>query len=217
MIVEVIVVGMFQVNCVVLGDASSSKAIVVDPGEEADRIVRRVEELGLTVEAIVLTHAHLDHVLGVAGVKDATGAPVLLHAADRELYDALPEQARAFGGSAEAGPPPDGELVPGEPVTVGGITLEVRHTPGHSPGGVTLVWRGEGEGEGLVLPGDAVFAGSIGRTDLWGGDFRTLIASIEAQILTLPAGYRVIPGHGPETTVGAEAQYNPFLTGQFGG
>jgi hydroxyacylglutathione hydrolase len=216
LIVEVIVVGMFQVNCIVVADEQTKKGVVIDPGDEADKVIARVEELGLDIEYILLTHAHLDHVLGVAGVQKATGAKVLLHSADRDLYDRIPEQAAAFGASASPCPPPDGELTPGESVTTGGLTFEVLPTPGHSPGGVTFVWRGEKDGEGLVFPGDALFAQSIGRTDLWGGDFRTLISSIKTQLLSLPADYRVIPGHGPETTIGAEAKFNPFLTGQMG-
>lgn len=213
MIVEVITVGAFQVNAVIVGDEETRQAAIVDPGAEGGRIVERARALDLEVATILLTHAHLDHVGGVAAVVEATGAPILLHPDERELYDRLPEQARAFAMTAENGPPPDGELVPGTPVQVGRLTLEVLHTPGHSPGSVTFVWRGASDDEGLALCGDAVFAGSIGRTDLWGGDFRTLIDAIKQQILTLPGAYRVIPGHGPETTVDAEKRFNPFLTG----
>ncbi len=212
--VDVLTVGMFQVNCVILWDGDTKRAMVIDPGEEPRRIVARVQELGVDVQQIVLTHGHLDHVGGVAELKDASGAEVLLHPLDRDLYDALPQQGQAFGIAAEAGPAPDGDLTPGEALELDGIRLEVLYTPGHSPGSVSLVWRGPGEGEGLVLPGDAVFAGSIGRTDLWGGDYKTLIASIQEQLLTLPAGYRVIPGHGGETTIGNEKKFNPFLTGR---
>ncbi len=213
MIVDVLTVGAFQVNCVILGDEGTRQAAIVDPGEEGARIVERAHALDLEIASILLTHAHVDHVSGVAAVKEATGAPILLHPGDRELYDHLPQQARAFAMSADSAPPPDGELTPGTDVRVGSLSLEVRFTPGHSPGSVSFVWRGESEDEGVVLPGDAVFAGSIGRTDLWGGDYATLIGSIKDQLLTLPGGYRVIPGHGPETTVDAEKRYNPFLSG----
>ncbi len=213
MIVEVVTVGAFQVNAVILGDEETRKAAIVDPGADGARIVERARALDLEVASILLTHAHLDHVGGVAAVKEATGAPILLHPGDRELYDNLPEQARAFAMSAENGPPPDGELVPGTPVAVGGLTLDVRFTPGHSPGSVTFVGSAAGDEPGIAICGDSVFAGSIGRTDLWGGDFRTLIESIKTQILSLPADTRILPGHGPETTVDAEKRFNPFLTG----
>ncbi|MDP7112748.1 MAG: MBL fold metallo-hydrolase, partial [Myxococcota bacterium] len=155
----------------------------------------------------------LDHVCGVAAVKEATDAPILLHPDDRMLYDRLPEQAKAFTMSASNGPPPDQALEPGQPVEVGGLTFEVRHTPGHSPGSVSFILHGEDEGDGLVIPGDTVFAGSIGRTDLWGGDYAQLIQSIKSELMSLPEGYRMIPGHGPETTVGREKSSNPFLVG----
>jgi len=210
-IVDVVTVGAFQVNSVIVGDDATRKAAIVDPGDEGARIVRRAEALDLEVAAILLTHAHLDHVSGVAAVVEATGAPILLHPGDRELYDHLPEQARAFAMTAENGPPPDEALEPGQPVTVGALSFRVLHTPGHSPGSVSFVL--DGEGEGLVICGDAVFAGSIGRTDLWGGDYEQLIRSIKTELMTLPEDYRIVPGHGPETTVGREKTTNPFLVG----
>ena len=213
MIIDVVTVGAFQVNSVIVGDGATRLAAIVDPGDEGDRIVARAAALDLQVSAILLTHAHLDHVCGVAAVKEATDAPILLHPDDRMLYDRLPEQAKAFTMSASNGPPPDQALEPGQPVEVGGLTFEVRHTPGHSPGSVSFILHGEDEGDGLVIPGDTVFAGSIGRTDLWGGDYAQLIQSIKSELMSLPEGYRMIPGHGPETTVGREKSSNPFLVG----
>ena len=210
MIVDVLTVGMFQVNCVLLGDEETHRGIVVDPGEEPARIVQRIEELGLDIELILLTHCHLDHAGGVGVVKKATDARLLFHADEQDLYGHLPQQAAAFGTQAEPGPPADGTLAEGDVIELDSIRLEVLHTPGHSPGGVSFVCR---EPQ-FVLPGDTLFAQSIGRSDLWGGDFKTLIRSIRERLLILPADYRVIPGHGPETTIGMEAQFNPFLTGK---
>jgi glyoxylase-like metal-dependent hydrolase (beta-lactamase superfamily II) len=159
--------------------------------------------------AIWLTHAHLDHVLGVPRLKAETGAPVWLHTADRPLYDHVPEQAAFYGLEAEPLPPPDREFRAGDTVRLGGIEFTVRHTPGHSPGSVSLV------GPGAVFGGDVLFAGSIGRSDLPGGDYDTLIKSIERELLVLPDQTIVYSGHGPETTVGHERRANPFLTGAY--
>lgn len=200
--------GAFAENCYVIGDRDSGDAVLVDPGEEADLFLARLRTEGLTLRAIWLTHAHLDHVAGVAAVKRATGVPIWLHPDDRALYDAAPQQARVLLGlELPPLPPPDHAIVPGEPLRVGTAAFEVRHVPGHSPGGVALV------GDGVAFVGDAVFAGSIGRTDLPGGDTETLLRSIQEQLLTLPDATVLYPGHGPETTVGRERRTNPFLTG----
>lgn len=206
--VEAVPVGPFQVNCYVLH--AGDEAVVVDPGAEAERILGRVDEVGATVEAICLTHGHMDHVTAVADVREATGAPVWLHPDDRAIYDQAPDHAARFmGAEMEAPPAPDRELEPG-PWSAGPVDAEVLHTPGHTPGGVTLHLADEG----LALVGDVLFAGGIGRTDL-GGDRATLMASIEEVLLELPDETRVLPGHGPETTIGREKQVNPFLTGRF--
>jgi glyoxylase-like metal-dependent hydrolase (beta-lactamase superfamily II) len=200
--------GRFAENCYIVADRAAAEAVLVDPGEEAELFLSRLGTERLRLTAVWLTHAHLDHVLGVATVKRRTGAPVWLHPADRPLYDHVPEQARALAGlDADRPPPPDHEIVPGEPLTVGGCAFEVRHVPGHSPGSVALVTPG------AAIVGDVLFAGSVGRTDLPGGNGATLIASIRAQLLTLPDQTVVYPGHGPETTIGAERRTNPFLTG----
>jgi len=199
--------GQFVENCYLVVDEQARECAVVDPGEEAGLILHKLAATGAKPVAIWLTHAHIDHVLGVGRVAAETGVPVWLHPADRPLYDAVPQQAEWFGLRAPTLPPPDREFAHGDTVRVGELAFQVRHTPGHSPGSVSLV------GPGVVLGGDVLFAGSIGRTDLPGGDFDTLIASIERELLSLPEATIVYTGHGPETTVGHERRSNPFLTG----
>lgn len=199
--------GQFVQNCFLLGDPDRGEAVVVDPGEEWERILAELDRRGWRTTAIWLTHAHLDHVLGLAEVRKATGAPVWLHPAERPVYDGLPQQGLWFGLRLAPLPPPDEAFREGETVRVGRHEFKVLFTPGHSPGSVSLV------GEGVVIAGDVLFAGSIGRTDLPGGDHSTLIASIRRELLTLPNATRVLSGHGPETTIGEERASNPFLTG----
>lgn len=200
--------GMFAQNCYLAVEAAAGECAIVDPGEDADLILQNVAETGARPVAIWLTHAHLDHVVGVARVAAETGAPVWLHPGDRPLYDGVPEQAAWFGLPVPPPPPaPDHAFTHGGTVTVGGTAFAVRHTPGHSAGSVCLV------GPGVAFVGDVVFAGSIGRTDLPGGDYATLLASIERELLSLPDDTILYSGHGPETTVGRERRGNPFLTG----
>ena len=201
--------GAFVENCYLVIDEAAQQCAIVDPGEEAGLILHRLEQAAVRPVAIWLTHAHLDHVLGVSQVRAATGAPVFLHPADRVLYDHVPDQAAAFGLRADPLVPPDRAFAHGEGLRVGGLSFTVRHTPGHSPGSVSLV------GEGMVFGGDVLFQGSIGRTDLPGGDLETLLASIERELLVLPDSTIVYSGHGPATTIGAERRTNPFLTGAF--
>lgn len=202
--------GGFLENCYLVIDETARQCAIVDPGEEAGLILHKLEQAAVQPVAIWLTHAHLDHVLGVPRVREATGAPVFLHPADRPLYDRVPEQAMAFGlASPGRLPPPDHAFAHGDRLAVGSLSFAVRHTPGHSPGSVSLV------GQGVVFDGDVLFQGSIGRTDLPGGDFDTLIRSIERELLVLPDSTIVYSGHGPETTIGAERRANPFLTGAF--
>jgi hydroxyacylglutathione hydrolase len=200
--------GMFAENCYLVVDDEARECAIVDPGEEAGLILHKVEETGAKPVAIWLTHAHLDHVLGVPRVAAETRVPVWLHPADRPLYDAVPDQATWFGLPTPAPlPAPDQDLAHGARLKVGTLSFEVRHAPGHSPGSVCLI------GPGVALSGDVLFAGSIGRTDLPGGDFETLIASIERELLPLSDDTIVYSGHGPETTIGRERRTNPFLTG----
>ena len=162
-----------------------------------------------TLRAIWLTHAHVDHIMGVSAVRGATGAPIHLHPLDRPIYDALPQFGAWLGKQLEAPPPPDVALESGGSVRVGRFEFEVRFTPGHSPGSVSFV------GHDMVFGGDVLFNGSVGRTDLPGGDAATLMASIQTQFLSLPDSTVVHSGHGPDTTIGIERLTNPFLTGAF--
>lgn len=208
--VHPLTLGPLQSNCYVLRARGSGGAAVVDPGAEPERIRSVLASWDVELQAILLTHAHLDHVGAVGPLSSETGAPIHLHPADRELYDAAPRQAEAFGLSMDPLPAPNRALEPGHRLEVAGTELEVRHTPGHSPGGVTFVHPGH------AFVGDCVFAGSVGRVDLPGGDAETLLASIRSEILSLDDETVLWPGHGPRTTVGREASSNPFLTGAFG-
>jgi glyoxylase-like metal-dependent hydrolase (beta-lactamase superfamily II) len=199
--------GIFAENCYLVVDDAARECAIVDPGEEAGLILHKVRESGARPVAIWITHAHVDHVIGVARVRAETGAPVWLHAGDRPLYDAVPRQAAAYGLECEPLPPPDREWAHGDVARVGTLSFEVRHAPGHAPGHVVLA------GHGHVLAGDVLFAGSIGRSDLPGGDHETLLASIERELLSLPDDTIVHTGHGPDTTIGRERRTNPFLTG----
>ena len=203
-------VGVFQANAYLAICEETGRCALVDPGAEPARLLDVAAGEGARIESILLTHAHIDHVGGVAAAARATGAPIYLHPADAPLYAAAPEQALAFGVEIETPPEPDQELQDGQVLQIGAAQLEVRHTPGHSPGHVCLI------GDGFALVGDCVFAGSIGRTDLPGGDYRTLLDAIQEKLLTLPDDTVLHPGHGPATTVGRERLSNPFLTGVFG-
>lgn len=198
----------YLVRCGACGEA-----VVIDPGNRADRIVAQLERDGVTLTGILLTHAHVDHIEGVAVLKRATGAPIWLHAADRPLYDAAAGQAAMFGMRVATLPVPDRAWAHGDRYRFGGCELEVRHVPGHAPGHVILY----SAAASVAFVGDVVFAGSIGRTDLPGGDYETLMRSIREQVLTLPEETTLYPGHGPPTTVAHERVGNPFLAPQYGG
>jgi glyoxylase-like metal-dependent hydrolase (beta-lactamase superfamily II) len=200
-IVTVVPVGALQCNCTIVGDPASGEALVVDPGDEAEKILTALRRHGLRCTAIVNTHAHIDHVGANQPLKEATRARLMLHEADLPLYDNLRLQSEWLGGLIKEPPraEPDGHVVHGDQVKAGAVTAEVLHTPGHTPGSVCIRVAGR---EPLLLSGDTLFAGSIGRTDLWGGDFEQEIASIHSRLLTLDDTTRVIPGHGPETTIG---------------
>ena len=194
-------------NCSIIGDPVSQQAIVVDPGGAAERILREVRELGLTVTRILHTHAHFDHFLASGEMKNATGAALCLHEDDRELWDMLEMQCRAFGVPYVPVPPPDYWLKDEEKVSVGQVTAIALHTPGHTPGSMSFhVPEGS-----VVLAGDTLFRGSIGRTDLWGGDFDAIERSIRDRLYTLDDSTLVVTGHGPETEIGWEKQRNQFV------
>lgn len=194
-------------NCSIIGDPVTQQAIVVDPGGAAERILREVRALGLTVTRILHTHAHFDHFLASGEMKNATGAALCLHEDDRELWDMLEMQCRAFGVPYVPVPPPDYWLTDEEKVSIGHVTATALHTPGHTPGSMSFhVPEG-----GVVLAGDTLFRGSIGRTDLWGGNFDTIERSIRDRLYTLDDSTLVVTGHGPETEIGWEKQRNQFV------
>jgi glyoxylase-like metal-dependent hydrolase (beta-lactamase superfamily II) len=201
--------GQFGENCWLLADARTGEAVMIDPGEEPQMFLAELNTRGWSLGGIWITHGHIDHILGVAAVKRATGAPIYLHPADRPLYDSLTQQGSWFGLTVDPLPPPDRDLEAGQRLDVGGIEFTVRHTPGHSPGSVSFVRQG------TIFGGDVLFNGSIGRTDLPGGDAATLLKSIHRDFLSLPDSTVVRSGHGPETTIGVERLTNPFLTGAY--
>ena len=209
MIRETLTVGPLQCNCTILGDETSREAIVVDPGADLPKILAVLARHKLTVKQIVVTHAHIDHIAGAQQLKQLTGAPVLYNQRDLPLVAMMDVQATWLGMAVPKVHAPDADLTGGQTVKVAGIAAEVLHTPGHTQGSLCL----HVPEHHLLLAGDTLFAGSVGRTDLPGGDTRMLIQSIRSQLLPLPERTVVVPGHGPETTIGEEREYNPFLQG----
>lgn len=205
MIIETLEVGPIMANCYILGCEETKEAVVIDPGDDSDRILMALGKLGLKVKYIINTHGHFDHVGANKSMKRATGASIMIHEGDAPMLNKISTEATMFGLSAENSPEPDKTIDEGDKITFGNITLKVLHTPGHSPGGVAL------HTEGIVFVGDTLFSGSIGRTDLPGGDFKTLISSVKNKLFTLDDSTRVLCGHGPETTIGREKLYNPFF------
>lgn len=208
MILKTLPVGMLQVNCYILGSESTREAVIIDPGDNADDILAALNRHGLRLARILATHAHFDHLLGCRLLQERTGAPLYLHRAEVPLVAAIAKTCQAWLGYDPGEPPTiTGYLTPGEVVAVGDIRLEVRATPGHSPGGLTFVEHASRS----AFTGDALFAGSIGRTDFPGSDLKTLLTGIRTEILSLPDDYAVFSGHGPASTVGRERRTNPFL------
>ena len=201
----------FQKNAYVLGCETTREAVVIDPGDEVEQLVETVRASALRVRYVLLTHAHLDHVTGVGRAKQAFDAPVVLHEADLPLYRAVVQQGLMFGLKVESQPPVDRFYTPGERIAFGHYEAQVHHTPGHSPGGVCLQVGPAGTAGLDLFVGDTLFAGSIGRTDLPGGDYPTLIRSIRTVLFPLGENARVYPGHGEPTTIGRERRTNPFL------
>ena len=241
---EIIPVGMLQCNCSILGDPTTREAIVVDPGDEVERVLEILRRHDLKVRAIVSTHTHIDHVGGLAGLHAATGAPVLIHKDDLELYSNLEMQANWLGVATPETMRIQNFVKEGDTLRWGGFTARVLHTPGHTPGSISLVVERRtaaeiaspeaGERHGAhghahsrsstkqaphdaatetsrLIAGDTLFQGSIGRTDLWGGSFKDILKSIHDKLLTLPDETLVTPGHGANTTIGAERAHNPYL------
>jgi len=196
-------------NCSVLRDDESREAIVIDPGGDAPAILARLRAHGLTVKAIVHTHTHIDHVGATAAVQRDTGAPARIHEGDLFLYEMLPVQGQLLGMRAPPSAELDAFLKDGETLTAGALSLEVIHTPGHTPGSVCF--RCRANDQEMLFSGDTLFAGSVGRTDLWGGDHDLLVKSIRGRLFTLPEETVVITGHDRPTTVARERRGNPFV------
>ena len=205
MIIKTLPVGPIMANCFIVGCQETMQAAIIDPGDEAEKILQSVADSNLEVKTIINTHGHFDHVSANKEIHAATNAPILIHALDAPMLEHISASAANWGLSAENSPVPDRTLNDGDTIVFGKITLNVLHTPGHTPGGISLFT------EGHVFVGDTLFAGSIGRTDFPGGDFTTLKSSIQDKLFTLRDDVRVYTGHGPETTIGHEKQHNPFV------
>jgi glyoxylase-like metal-dependent hydrolase (beta-lactamase superfamily II) len=207
MIHEILPVGPLQCNCSILGDETTREAMVVDPGDDIPRILLLLARHRLTLKQIVITHAHIDHIAGAHELKRITGAPIFCNQLDLPLIDMMDKQAEWLGIPTPKVTPPDDDLADNTTVSISGISATVLHTPGHTPGSICLHLPQQN----LLLAGDTLFAGTVGRTDLPGGDLRTLLTSIHERLLALPDATRVIPGHGQSTTIGTERKSNPFL------
>jgi len=205
MIQDSLTVGRVQCNCYILGCEKTKEGIIIDPGGDADLIMEIVKRHGLTIRYLIATHGHFDHIEGLSDLVKSISAPIMIHEADAPLYNDLKGQGRIFGFSPEPAPPIDRILNDGDTFTFGEHTVEVLHTPGHSPGSISL------KCDNKVFTGDTVFAGSIGRTDLPGGSHDTLIKSAKLKIMPLDESTALFPGHGESTTVGYEKKHNPFL------
>jgi hydroxyacylglutathione hydrolase len=209
MIHEILPVGLLQCNCSIFGDEQTREALVIDPGDNIEDILAILEKHALRVKAIVITHAHIDHIGGAAKLKAATGAPVLMNQDDQELYDHLDVQASWLGMETPTHTSIDDTAREGDVLTLGPSEFRVLHTPGHTQGSISL-WI---PAENKLIAGDTLFRDSIGRTDLPGGNPRQILRSIEDKLLGLPEETVVVPGHGPNTTIGREKERNPFLQG----
>jgi glyoxylase-like metal-dependent hydrolase (beta-lactamase superfamily II) len=212
MIIETQVAGPFMQNGFVVGCADTREAVIIDPGDGAQELIAFAARERLTIRYILLTHAHLDHVSGVAVAKRALGVPIYLHRDDLFLYERVVQQGVSFGYRVEPQPPIDVFYSAGQVIEFGGLAARPHHTPGHCPGGVCLQIGTKADGGNDLFVGDTLFAGSIGRTDLPGGDYATLMRSIQTVLFAFGDDAVVHPGHGPTTTIGQERRTNPFLT-----
>ena len=206
MILAGLSVGPIDSNCFIIGCDETKEAVVIDPGAEGDRILRKVDSLGVKVKYIVLTHGHVDHIGGLTEVQEGTGAQVLIHELDADMLTNAGSNLSTFVGGPLRTKAPDLLLKEGDVIEFGNQTLEVMHTPGHTRGRISLNC-----GEEIIFSGDTLFAGSVGRSDFPGGSHEQLIASIKDKLLKFPQEAGVFPGHGPATTIGLEKRYNPFL------
>jgi hydroxyacylglutathione hydrolase len=204
MILQGLVVGPFASNCYIVGSETGREGMVIDPGADAERIVQAINKEKLDIKHIVLTHGHIDHISGVKGVREATGAALCIHADDRQFIQEKPIRS-TFGASYPSLSAPERLLQGGDSVDVGDLHFMVLHTPGHTPGGICLM------GHGVVFSGDTLFNYGIGRTDFPGGSTSQLMNSIHTKLMILPDNTAVYPGHGPATTIGTERRGNPFL------
>ena len=195
-------------NCSILADLETKKAVIIDPGGNPEGLLQEVADLGCDVKLVLHTHAHFDHFLASGHIKQATNAVLCLHFDDRQLWNMLETQCRMFGVGYLQAPPPDRWLKDGEKIHVGNVLGEVIHTPGHSPGSLSYYF----ECGNVVFSGDTLFRGGIGRTDLWGGDARAIERSIRDRLYSFKEDTLVIPGHGPETQIGFERNYNSYFT-----
>lgn len=207
MILETIVVGALGVNCILIGCKETRQAVVVDPGDEAERILDAVDGHKLDLIAIINTHGHFDHVGANKQLKQTLNVPIYIHPADAALLERVAVTANMYGLSGENSPQPDQNLEHGQTIKVGNLSMQVIHTPGHTPGCCCLYL----EQEQLLISGDTLFADGVGRTDLPGGSTVQLVDSIKTRLFTLPDGVQVYPGHGPATSIGHEKKHNPYV------
>jgi len=205
LIIQKLELGPFASNCYIIGSEATKEGMIIDPGTQAGEVMRQVAELGLTIKFIVLTHGHMDHTGALAEVQEATGAEVAIHAEDAPYLHGKNPMMRMFGQASREMPAPDRLLKDGDTVDIGDLHFRVLHTPGHTPGGISLL------GEGVVFSGDTLFQFGIGRADFPGASYEEEVNSIRTRLLTLPDETIVCPGHGPDTTIGVERRINPFL------
>lgn len=204
MIIRIIPVGPLEANCFIVADEATKKAIIIDPGDEPDRILEVLNNEGVSADYIVCTHAHFDHVGAIPEIKKATDAGVIIHRDELEIYNAAQDQGAIWGYEVVPLPEPDIFVEDGDAIEVGGLQFKVLHTPGHSPGSICLF------GQDVVITGDTLFAGAVGRTDFYGGDMNKLKTSFE-RLMALPSATEVLAGHGPNSTIGRERSTNFFL------